>query len=337
MKKTSILGLLLALSSLAMAEETVLVPLENGNYKRVPISEIIDERVERKVNEIKKEIIEEETFKKENKVVVSDFEFDDPLTIEDLLKVSVNFDNKEIDKDSLEKNKNWIQNKMATDFINNSRMTKRVTEDMYLLNLDIFGANTKFESIDEKLKNIGFIAGIQYGINDEINVKLNAGYSNAKFNSENEDNLYLSLDYNYKPYGNDWNWEIGSILGYMNGEHKDYKVKDMFIGTLYTNVEIPVTETISLLGNYETTIMSNKLEAAIKKDIYYFDDYDVNFKVGSGYVFYDKDRDKKIYTHLDEDQPEIKVAAQIKTEKMALETYYEFQQSNLGFKIEYAF
>ncbi len=31
MKKTSILGLLLALSSLAMAEETVLVPLENGN------------------------------------------------------------------------------------------------------------------------------------------------------------------------------------------------------------------------------------------------------------------------------------------------------------------
>lgn len=216
-------------------------------------------------------------------------------------------------------------------------MTKRVTEDMYLLNLDIFGANTKFESIDEKLKNIGFIAGIQYGINDEINVKLNAGYSNAKFNSENEDNLYLSLDYNYKPYGNDWNWEIGSILGYMNGEHKDYKVKDMFIGTLYTNVEIPVTETISLLGNYETTIMSNKLEAAIKKDIYYFDDYDVNFKVGSGYVFYDKDRDKKIYTHLDEDQPEIKVAAQIKTEKMALETYYEFQQSNLGFKIEYAF
>ena len=206
MKKTSILGLLLALSSLAMAEETVLVPLENGNYKRVPISEIIDERVEKKVNEIRKEIIEEETFKKENKVVVSDFEFDDPLTIEDLLKVSVNFDNKEIDKDSLEKNKNWIQNKVATDFINNSRMTKRVTEDMYLLNLDIFGANTKFESIDEKLKNIGFIAGIQYGINDEINVKLNAGYSNAKFNSENEDNLYLSLDYNYKSYGNDWNW-----------------------------------------------------------------------------------------------------------------------------------
>ena len=82
MKKTSILGLLLALSSLAMAEETVLVPLENGNYKRVPISEIIDERVEKKVNEIRKEIIEEETFKKENKVVVSDFEFDDPLTIE---------------------------------------------------------------------------------------------------------------------------------------------------------------------------------------------------------------------------------------------------------------
>lgn len=225
MKKTSILGLLLALSSLAMAEETVLVPLENGNYKRVPISEIIDERVEKKVDEIRKEIIEEETFKKENKVVVSDFEFDDPLTIEDLLKVSVNFDNKEIDKDSLEKNKNWIQNKVATDFINNSRMTKRVTEDMYLLNLDIFGANTKFESNDEKIKNIGFIAGIQYGINDEINVKLNAGYSNAKFNSENEDNLYLSLDYNYKPYGNDWNWEIGSILGYMNGEHKTIKLR----------------------------------------------------------------------------------------------------------------
>lgn len=151
------------------------------------------------------------------------------------------------------------------------------------------------------------------------------------------DNLYLSLDYNYKPYGNDWNWEIGSILGYMNGEHKDYKVKDMFIGTLYTNVEIPVTETIYLLGNYETTIMSNKLEAALKKDIYYFDDFDLNFKVGSEYVFYDKDRDKKIYTHLDEEQPEIKVATQIETESISLETYYEFQQSNLGLKIEYSF
>lgn len=215
-------------------------------------------------------------------------------------------------------------------------MKKEILKCTTLYKFNI-AANTKFEKLDEKLKNKGFVAGIQYGINDEINLKLNAGYSNIKFNNENGDNLYLSLDYNYKPYGNDWNWEIGSILGYMNGEHKDYKVKDMFIGTLYTNVEIPVTETIYLLGNYETTIMSNKLEAALKKDIYYFDDFDLNFKVGSKYVFYDKDRDKKIYTHLDEEQPEIKVATQIETESISLETYYEFQQSNLGLKIEYSF
>lgn len=185
MKKINILGLLIALSSIAMAEETVLVPLENGNYKRVPISEIIDERVEKKVNEIKQEIIEEEAFKKENKILASDFEFNDPLTLEDLLKISFSFTNKKIDKDSLEKNRNFVQNKVATDFLNSSRMTKRVTEDMYLINLDVFGANTKFEKLDEKLKNKGFVAGIQYGINDEINLKLNAGYSNIKFNNEN--------------------------------------------------------------------------------------------------------------------------------------------------------
>lgn len=67
MRKTGILGLLIALSTLVVAEETVLVPLENGNYKRVPISEIIDEKAEEKANEIRKEIIEEETFKKKIK------------------------------------------------------------------------------------------------------------------------------------------------------------------------------------------------------------------------------------------------------------------------------
>ena len=119
MKKIGILGLLIALSNLVMAEETVLVPLENGAYKRVPISEIMPEANQLKIKEIKefeKQKIEEEKLNEEVYVSENVVEIKNPSILEDLLKISINYEQKKFDKKSIEDNKNPLQNKVDSRF-----------------------------------------------------------------------------------------------------------------------------------------------------------------------------------------------------------------------------
>lgn len=341
MQKISILGLLIALSSLAMAEDTVLVPLDNGQYKRVPISEIMPEANQLKIKEIKEaeqQKIEEERLNEKVYVSENVVEIKNPSVLEDLLKVSVSYENKKFDKKSIEDNKNPLQNKVAADFIKNSKIRSKVTEDLYLFNIDLFGSNSKFEvANDEKLKNNGFIASVQYGVNNNINIKFNAGYSKSKFLDEKVDNTYLSLDYNYFQYNSDYEWEIGTILGYLNGESSLYRVEDQFIGMIYSNIAFPLTETIQLDGSYETTILSNKLGLGITKNIYYFDNFDIQLGLSSDYTFGYDDKEKKIYTHLDEDKPSININIGISIEQSKMNMYYDFQYESAGLKLEYKF
>lgn len=340
MQKIGILGLLIALSNLVMAEETVLVPLENGSYKRVPISEIMPEANQLKIKEIKefeKQKIEEEKLNEEVYVSENIVEIKNPSILEDLLKISINYEQKKFDKKSIEDNKNPLQNKVAADFIKNSKMTSKVTEDLYLFNIDLFGSNSKFEAADdEKFKNNGFLASIQYGINNNINIKLNAGYSKSEFLKEKTDNMYFSLDYNYFQEG-DYNWELGLNLGYLNGKSSYYQVEDLFVGMIYSNISIPITETVELDGNYETTILSNKLGLGFTKNIYYFDNLDLSMGIFSNYVFGYNDDEEKIYTHLDEDKPSIELNIGILTEQSKIDMYYDFQYKSAGLKIEYKF
>lgn len=341
MKKIKLLGLLLVIYNLCLAEDTVLVPLDNGQYKRVPISEIVPESNQLKIKEIKeaeKQKIEEEKLNEEVYISKNVIEIKNPSVLEDLLKVSVNYETKKFDKKSIEDNKNPLQNKVATDFIKNSKMTSKVTEDLYLFNIDLFGSNSKFEAINnEKLKNNGFIASVQYGINNNINIKLNAGYSKSKFLDKKVDNTYLSLDYNYFQYNSDYEWELGLNLGYLNGESSLYRVEDQFIGMIYSNIAFPLSETIILDGNYETTILSNKLGLGITKNIYYFDNFDIQLGFSSDYTFGYDDKEKKIYTHLDEDKPSINLNIGVSTEQSKMNMYYDFQYESAGLKLEYKF
>lgn len=341
MQKIGILELLAILSNLVMAEDTVLVPLDNGQYKKVPISEIMSEATQIKIKEIKeaeKQRIEEKKLNEEVYVSENTVEIRNPSILEDLLKVSINYEQKNFDKKSIEDNKNSLQNKVATDFIKNSKMTSKITEDLYLFNIDLFGSNSKFEKLnDEKLKNNGFIASVQYGVNNNINIKFNAGYSRSKFLDEKIDNTYLSFDYNYFQYNGDYEWELGLNLGYLNGESSLYRVEDQFIGMIYSNVNFPLTETINLDGSYETTIFSNKLGLGIIKNIYYFDSFDIQLGLSSEYTFGYNDKKKKIYTHLDEDKPSIEVNIGISNEHSKMNIYYDFQYESAGFKLEYKF
>ena len=175
MNKWKILGLFFAICNLAFSEETVLVPTDNGGYIRVPISEIIPQEKKEEEIKAKEKIIEKAPVRRE----VIPISENTPL--DDLLTVSMNYDYKKIEKESLDNNKNPIENKVITDFINNSRTTERVTEAMYLFNINTFYTKTKFEDEkNEDLKNYGTIASIQYGINDDINIKFNAGYGKAE-------------------------------------------------------------------------------------------------------------------------------------------------------------
>lgn len=337
MQKAGILGLLIILSNLAMAEETVLVPLESGFYKRVPISEVMPKENELKLKQIENEKILKAEEEKEIYVFENIVEIKNPSILEDLLKVSINYDYKEFDKKSLEDNRNPLQNKVATDFIKHSKMRNKLTEDLYIFNIDLFGNNSKFEAANnEKFKNNGFLASMQYGINNNINIKFNAGYSKSKFLSEESDNIYFSLDYNYFQYG-DYDWELGINLGYLNGENYYYQVEDMFVGMIYSNISIPITETIKLDGSYETTILSNKLGIGLTKDIYYFDTFDIQVGLLSDYTFDYDDKEKKIYTHLDEDKPSIEINMGISTEQSKINMYYDFQYESAGIKLEYKF
>ena len=256
----------------------------------------------------------------------------------------MNLQEKIIEKESLDNNKNPIENKVITDFINNSRTNERVTEAMYLFNINTFYTKTKFENgKNEDLKNYGAIASIQYGINDDINIKLNAGYGKSEFLNDKSGNMFFSLDYSYSPqYRNDSDieWEIGTILGYFNGENDYYRSDDMFIGLLYTNIKTPITETIYFDTDFESTILSNKLGLGIRKNIFFFDNIDLSFKLMSDYVFGYKDRDKKIYTHLDKDDPTIKIKTEISNTTeygITLKSFYDFKYKSCGITFEYKF
>lgn len=342
MKKYKLLGIYFTILSLAIAEETVLIPTDDGGYKRVAVSEVVSERAEtvKKLEEIEKIKREESVYTREELAYQDYHEKEkEPLTIEDFLKVSINYEDKKFDKKSLRDNKNSFQNRIASDFISNSKMDKKITEDLYMITIDAFGERTTYEgdSKDTDSKNYGIIAGIQYGYTDNLNSKLNLGYSKSKYQKEKADNIYISLDLNYSEYG-DYDWEIGTVLGYMNGEHKNYKVDDMFIGVLYGKIAVPVAETIKVEGIAETTILSNKIGLGIKKEIE-FDEKEVKIDLGisSEYIFGYKDREKKIYTYLDEKKPTVQIEAKINTEKFDIVPYYEVLNNSAGIKIQYRF
>ena len=340
MKKYRYIGIFLTLFNLAIAEETILIPTDDGGYKRVPISEVVPEKAETIRRLIEKEVIqEEESFYTKEELAYQYSKEKEHLTLEDLLKITINYENKKFDKKSLKDNKNIFQNRVASDFISNSKMDKKVTEDLYMITIDTFGEKTTYKGDieDTDSKNYGVIAGIQYGYTDNLNTKLNLGYSKSKYQREKADNIYLSIDLNYSEYG-DYDWEIGTVLGYMNGEHKNYKVDDMFIGVVYGKITVPVAETIKVEGMAETTILSNKIGLGIKKEIE-LDEKEVKIDLGisSEYIFGYKDREKKIYTHLDEKKPTVQIEAKINTEKFDIVPYYEVLNNSTGVKIQYRF
>ena len=121
MNKLKVLILFFAICNLAFSEETVLVPTDNGGYIRVPVSEIMPQEKKEKIEEIKKEekikaaekIIEKVPVRRE----VIPISENTPL--DDLLTVSTSYDYKKIEKESLDNNKNSIENKVITDFISN--------------------------------------------------------------------------------------------------------------------------------------------------------------------------------------------------------------------------
>lgn len=340
MKRYRYIGIFLTLFNLAIAEETILIPTDDGGYKRVPISEVVPEKAETIRRLIEKEVIqEEESFYTKEELAYQYSKEKEPLTLEDLLKITINYENKKFDKKSLKDNKNIFQNRVASDFISNSKMDKKVTEDLYMITIDTFGEKTTYkgDTEDTDSKNYGVIAGIQYGYTDNLNTKLNLGYSKSKYQKEKADNIYISLDLNYSEYG-DYDWEIGTVLGYMNGEHKNYRVDDMFIGVLYGKIVVPVAEALKVEGIAETTILSNKIGLGIKKEIE-FDEKEVKIDLGisSEYIFGYRDREKKIYTHLDEKKPNVQIEAKINTEKFDIVPYYEVLNNSAGVKVQYRF
>lgn len=339
MKKYRHIGIFFILFNLAIAEETALIPTDDGGYKRVPVSEVVPEKIETIRRLMEKEIIQkEENFYTKEELAYQYSKEKEPLTLEDLLKISINYENKKFDKKSLRNNKNIFKNRVASDFIDNSKMDKKVTEDLYMVTIDTFGEKTTYEGDkDTNSKNYGVIAGIQYGYTDNLNTKLNLGYSKSKYQREKANNIYLSIDLNYSEYG-DYDWEIGTILGYMNGKHESYKVEDMFIGTIYGKVSVPLAETVKVEGNAETTILSNKIGIGVKKEIdFYESDLKIDIGISSDYVFGYKDREKKVYTHLDEKHPTVKLEAKVNTEKLDIIPYYEFINNSAGVKVQYRF
>ena len=107
MKKLKALGLFFAICNLAFSEETVLVPTDNGGYIRVPISEIIPQEKKEKIKEIKKE----EEIKAKEKIIEKApvrrkvIPISENTLLDDLLTVSMNYDYKKIEKESLDNNK----------------------------------------------------------------------------------------------------------------------------------------------------------------------------------------------------------------------------------------
>lgn len=344
MEKKMILGLFLALVTVSFSQETVLVPVENG-YKRVPISEVIpnDDLIERLEKELQNRDYQEKmTQPKKSKRV---FMKEDDFSLEDLLDISLNYSDKNYDKNSLKDNKNYYQNRIVNIFVENSKVKRNINQDDYLFNIDILNSNNTFENDSNKeLNTIGILAGVQYGINDNWNIKFNLGYIDSDIklnNTKNSNDLFLGLDLNYNslPYDEETEYTYGVRLGYLNSDLIDeYKVEDIFVGLLYFNMDIPVIgDSFYTNLGYETSIFSNKVELGLRQNLYINDNLNLNVKLTGDYVFGYKDRDNKFYTHLDEDKPTVTLEVPVKFKSLEIAPYYEFINKNGGISIKYHF
>ncbi|MEG0236082.1 MAG: hypothetical protein RR523_07710 [Cetobacterium sp.] len=315
-----------------LADDMVLVPLANGNYEKINLEEVIP-----KFNSEVKNEEEIEEFIKVNEIMVSNVNLPSDSILEDLLKIGIDYENNKYKLKEIENNKNIYQRQVASDFLKNSNFDKNIYEDTYLFSINTFGENTKYENASRKIKlnNTGAIIGIQYGITDEINTKFNIGYSNSEILSEKGENLYLSIDTKYVSVGEIY-YDIGLNIGYLHGKNPNYKVKDMLITLLYGNLNVPLTETIELKSKIESTILSNKVELGILKNIE-FDYFDFGVGLSSEYIFNYKDKDIKLYTHINDKKPTAKLELDIKAQNIKIKPFYEFVNNGFGIGLEYKF
>ncbi|MBC2857030.1 hypothetical protein H3N56_11360 [Cetobacterium sp. 2A] len=302
----------------------VLVPLDNGQYKKIELEEITE-------IQIKEEVIEEKEFVREiNYIPLEEKIF------EDLLLISLDYKHNSFNLKDIEQNKNLFKRGIAASFIEQSKMLKNIDEDMTVFNVNIFGDNTKYKGIEDiKTRNNGLILGAQHGITDEINSKLSVGYSNSKIENSKTDNLYLSVDTRYF-YSGDIEYSLGVKLGYLNGENSYYKTEDMLVGLLYGDVEVPLNETIKLSTKIESSLISNMVSLGVVRDIE-LDDLNIKVSLTSDYVFRYSDKDKKIYTHIANKNPTAKLGIDIEKEEILIKPFYEIVNRNVGLGIEYKF
>lgn len=315
-----------------LADDMVLVPLANGNYEKINLEEVIP-----KFNSEVKNEEEIEEFIKVNEIMVSNVNLPSNSILEDLLKIGIGYQNNKYKLKEIENNKNIYQRQVASDFLKNSNFDKNIYEDTYLFSINTFGENTKYENDFRKIKlnNTGAIIGVQYGITDEINTQFNIGYSNSEILSEKGENLYLSIDTKYSSVGEIY-YDIGLNVGYLHGKNPNYKVKDMLVTLLYGNLNVPLTETIELKSKIESTILSNKVELGILKNIE-FDYFDFGVGLSSEYIFNYKDKDVKLYTHINDKKPTAKLELDIKAQNIKIKPFYEFVNNGFGIGLEYKF
>lgn len=308
----------------------ILVPLNDGKYQKVKEEYIISEVVE-----VEKEIIEEQIYQEQVTQKINYIPSEEVL-FEDLLFLSVDYKNNSFDLKDIKNNKNLFKREIAESFIDESKIYSNVDEDMYLFSINTFGNNTKFkdkENID--LKNNGLIFGFQYGLTDEINTKLNIGYSHSKIEDSKSDNLFLLSDSRYF-YDGDINYGFGMKLGYLNGKNTYYSTEDMFIGLVYSQIAIPVNDTMKISGELQSSFISNMVSLKFDKEVE-LENFNIGISLSSDYVFRYFDKDKKIYTHISNEKPTAKLEISLNNKNLAVNPFYEFVNKSAGVGIEYRF
>lgn len=305
----------------------VLVPLANGHYEKINSNEIMLD-----VNERKEEVaIQEE-------VVIQDvnyFPYEEVL-FEDSLFLSLDYKNNSFDLKDIENNKNLYKREIAKSFIDESKINSNIDEDMSLFSVNIFGNEIEYKDLENiKIKNNGLIMGLQYGITDKINTKLNIGYSHSKIEDSKSDNLFLLNDTRYF-YEGDINYGFGMKIGYLNGENTYYSTEDMFLGLLYGQIELPITDTIKTSGELQSTLISNMVSLRVDKEIE-LENFNIGMSLSSDYVFRYSDKDKKVYTHIANEKPTAKLEISLNNENLAINPFYEFVNKSAGVRIEYRF
>ncbi|WP_349764096.1 hypothetical protein [Fusobacterium sp. SYSU M8D902] len=328
-----IMYFLLAVNSLLIAEDTVLVPIGNDKYERVPISDIIiAEELLDSIQSTEEPKIP--IYTKDNIVIAKD-----QFSLKDILDISLTYQEKIFDRKSLENNKNYYQNRVADIFLDNSKIKKSVYQDEYSLALSLFNYSNEYEKDNKKMKNKGISIGTQYGLTDNWNLNFTIGYMDSKIKTKSKD-LYSGVDLNYnsRSVADETEYSYGVKLGYLNSDSiKEYKVNDMFIGLLYYNMNIPLTTDLSSQIGYETSIISNKLNLGLNQNIWINNDIELNIILDGNYVFGYKDRDKKIYTHLDEDKINLNIKTKIKYKNLEITPKYELINNNIGLSFKYCF